>query len=439
MVFDLAHSFVDIFAGGLSSIKTIIFFLYLLILAFSFLILKNYSFKTLKWRWFGLGLGVMYLYGLILHIIYTTYNNLPITKFFVVGGNGEVSSSYLWHIHITKAFISQVLFYFGKINFQTMDAGGAYIGALSSPVFLLGALLLATLILQTLIYFVTSFKNLLKDKSKRQIVFLIIFYSIVSFSLIKTSIDGGMFNRGFWVSALFIILFILQKNKKLFNYHYYIITGFGVILSAMSFTKYGANFELASTAALVLLYNAILYGSQKKINNIVLISCFLLFLGSWWVYGIKDIISYKYSKTMLPVGSKAYIYNEAVRDVQILEIEKAQTIEQLTENLNKNIKYLPIMADEVNCQTGKPKISFSVTLISGTPLTKNYFSDSEDIIIKNEASLPFYNKWQTRLYVFLNPCLKETLSIINGELIKNNISNYFLLDMKIPREPSVLW
>lgn len=431
MIFDIFHSFVNIFAGGRSEIKTILFILYLLFLGAIYLDLKKYSFKTFRWIWFGLSLLAMYLYGLGLHIFHALSNKLPLTAFFVTGHNGEISCSSLQHTHIAKATIAQVASYFGKTKLQTTDAGGAYLGIAPDWLFLLGSILLVALILQAVLYFATSFKKLLdnKENDTRQKLFLILGYALISFSLIKTALDGGIFNRSFVIGLIFIAIFILKKRKKpLADYYYIVGPIIGVLFLSINFLSYGGHGTIAAPAALILLYTLVLYGSEKKIKSWILLLLFLFFLAGWWAFSIGDREIRAYSTIVLPAGSQAYFYDENDEKVKILEIERTQSIGQTSRSLHKNVNYLPLAADGVNCAKSKPRPKLSVTLITTSPLAKDAFTGTEDIRIINGASSGGGKRWQTDLRVLLNPCLLETLTIINGELHKNKIDDYLLIN-----------
>ncbi len=431
MIFDILHSFVNIFAGGRSEIKTILFILYLLFLGAIYLDLKKYSLRTFRWRWFGLSLLAMYLYGLGLHVFHALSNKLPLATFFVTGHNGEISCSSLQHTHIAKATIAQVASYLGKTKFQATDAGGAYLGIVPSWLFLLGSILLIALILQAILYFATSFKKLLDDRGKnvRQKSFLILGYALISFSLIKTALDGGIFNRGFIIGLIFIAIFILKERKWPLTRYYYII---GPIISAIflaiNFFSYGGHGTIAAPAALILLYTLVLYGSEKKIRSWILLLLFSFFMIGWWAFGVGDRDIRSYSSIILPAGSQAYFYDENKEKVKIIETERAQSIGQLSRRLRKNVNYLPLAADGINCFKGRPRPRLSITLITPTPLTKSAFANTEDVKILNGASSGDGTRWQTDLRVLLNPCLLETLTIINGELRKNNIADYLLVN-----------
>lgn len=431
MIFAIIHSFVNIFAGGLSGIKTLLFIIYLPALGIIYLALKSGRLKPLKWRWFGFSLLAMYLYGLGLYLFYALSNCLPLTKIFITGRNGEISLSFIRHNQVAKATIAQILSYFGKTELRTIDAGGAYLGIFPSWVFLLGSVLLAILILQAFLYFTASFRQILEDKNNRQKVFLIIGYAIASFSLIKTSIDGGIFDPGCGLSLLFIALFILRERKKSIVSSYFILPLAGLGLLSFFIFRYGHMIKMDYTAAMILLYAVILYGSEKKIKPWALALLSLSFLASWWICSGGDRDIYRYSKISLPAGSRVYIYDENARKEKIIEIERTQSIGETTKELGKNINYLPLIKTRIDCLKSAPRPAFAATLISREPLGEDTLISSRDIIISNKASWKYGKSWRTELRISLNPCLTEILPIVNGELKNNHIDDYLLIP-KLP-------
>jgi len=214
MVFNIFHSFLNIFAGGRSDIKTIIFFTYLLFLSILYLICKNFHLNKFKWKFFGISILLMYIYGFIIHVIYMLSNNLNITDYVITANNGSISSSVFYHTHIAKSIIGEFFNLFNKNDFQTIDAGSAYLGFFQSPIFIFGLLVLLTLILEAVYYFITSFRFFLVNKNIRQKIFLILGYAIISFSMIKTSIDGGILNPSFILGVIFILLYIFEEKGR---------------------------------------------------------------------------------------------------------------------------------------------------------------------------------------------------------------------------------
>jgi hypothetical protein len=429
---DILHSFVNIFAGGRSEIKVYLFVLYIIFLGVIYFSFQKKISIYLKWKWFGITLLITYFYGLILHIFYVLSNNLSLTDFIITGNNGEISSSVLWHTHLAKGFIGQIFSFLGKTNLQTMDAGGAYINLIPSPLLLLGSILLITIIIQAVFYFITSFRIFLKDKNARQKIFLSLGYILITFSLIKASIDGGIFNPSFGISITFVILFVLQTKEKIsvkYNAIYFVsVVLLLVSLYIDSTTLVSSGLLISSIATLISLYNLVLYGSEKKIYMKFIIPLIIIFISGWWVTSIRDREIYDYSVILLNKGQQVYIYNKENKNIETLEITKEQTVAELSKQLNRNITYMPITIPGITCMPKSSNKNFFVTLTSLNPIFKNTFIPSSFIGIKNENSVVKGKNWETKLLVSVNQCIPEILSVINGELLKNNINTYILVN-----------
>ncbi|MCX6754389.1 MAG: hypothetical protein NTU81_00985 [Candidatus Nomurabacteria bacterium] len=430
---DIAHSFVNIFAGGRSEIKTLLFFLYLLLIISIYYIFKKNSIKNIKWIYFGLSLVAMYIYGFILHIYYIVNNNLNITDFVITGNNGEISSSVFSHTHIAKAFIGQIFSLFGKNQFHTTDAGSAYIGIFPNYLFLFGSLLLIILIIQSIYYFGSSYKKILDHKNNRQKIFLIIGYSLVSFSLIKTSIDGGLFNPSFILGIIFVYLFILREKGKLSTNYYYIASLIGIILLFVSLyldtTIYNKlSLGLASTVSLFLLYTFVLYASESKIRLQFLFSILMLFMLSWWQASPRDRDIHDYSSILIQSGQEVYFYNENKKEIELLKVDHTESIAQLSKQLNKNITYTPISSPGLNCMKNSKPSNISFTLVTYYPISKNILTPSRFLEFKNNESIFVKSNWRTDFNAWINPCTPELLSVVDGELQKKNINTYMIVN-----------
>lgn len=433
MMLTILHSFVNIFAGGRSDIKTFLFFLYLVLLSVIFILFKKYSFKSFRWIWFGITLLSMYIYGLVLHIFYIFSNNLKLSDFILTGNNGEISSSVFYHTHIAKGVIGQIFSLFGKNQFPTTDAGNAYVGIFPSWILLIGSTLFIFILFQAVYYFISSFKKIILNVNNRQKVFLILGYALITFSLIKTSIDGGIFNSGFIISTIFIILFILRKNGKFLMKHYYFLTSIGFILLFIglyidSSSYYYYFLPLLSFASLFLLYTLVFYLTEHKINSQFLFILIILFLSGWWMTSVRDRSFYDYSQTLLAKDGSVYIYNSDKKEVETLKVAQNQSILQLSKTLDKNITYIPVVVPGVLCMEKAVDKEIYFNLITSFPINKDKFTPSLFIKIKNKESIFNGKNWETKLEVTLNPCTPESLSVIDGELQKNGINSYLMIN-----------
>ena len=432
MLISTLHSFVNIFAGGRSEIKTVIFILYLALLMVVHLLFRQTKPRSLKWRWFGLALAAMYIYGLALQIFYILSNNLSWTDYFITGNNQEISSSTIWHSHIAKAVIGQIFSLAGRTRLETMDAGSAYLGIIPCWVFLLGAVILIVLICQAILFFSTSFRSMLAGRTRRQQYFLILSYAIVSFSLIKTSIDGGLLTSSFVIGLFFIIALIARQRGKLAINYYYLAVLLGALLLFISlYLDHSGNNNgllLATVAAQLILCVVILYGSEEQIDPWFLTIFLVLFVASWWVASARDRDIYSYSQISLSPGKEIYFYSENDREVETLKIEQTRSIAQIIQKLGRNISYLPVTVPGLTCMKNAPYHKFSVDLISSSRILANSLLSSHFMKIYNRDSVRHGKRWQTALTIFFHPCLPEGLSVIDGELKKNNIDNYLLVN-----------
>ncbi len=366
-----------------------------------------------------------------MYVFYALSNHLLLSDFFITGNNSEVSSSTIWHTHVAKGVMGQIIALFSKTNFTTMDNGGAYIGLIPSSVFLFGSLLFVIIILQAIVYFATSFKTFLIDKNNRQKIFIILGYIIISFSLIKRSIDGGMLNPDFIVSMIFIILFVLRSKGMPLTRYYYLISAVGITLLFiglyLDFFSYGSSLGIASIAVIILLYNLILYASEKKLSLKFLIPIIILFISGWWMASSRDRNIYDYSRIVLQKGQQIYTYNEKSKQIETSKIEQPESIAQISKQLGKNITYAPITVPGITCMVSAPRSKISARLITREPIYQSTFASSPYLKIESKTSIAIGKKWQTNITASVDPCLPDALAVINGELEESSINNYILV------------
>ena len=431
MIINILHSFTNIFAGGRSEIKIILFIIYTLFFLTIFFIFKNKENGYLKGKYVFLSFLVTYIYGFLLYVFIIIQNKINIFDFFITAGSGELSSSSIYHTHIAKSFFGQIFSLFNKTKLETMDAGGAFIGLIPSIFLYLGILLFIVSVILTIIHFKNSFLKQIRDKETRQKIFLLSGYIVITFSIIKTSIDGGMFHPNLIIAIFFIVLFYLREKGKDINKYYYIIifTTTALILSSLyidSF-KYGNGLFVSSFATTSLLYSIFLYGSEKKIRLQFLIPLIILFLISWFSSSIRDREIYNYGKIQTEKGQEIYFYNEEEGLIKNYIIEENQEIISISNKLNKNITYQPITIPGTTCMLKSPREKISFELRTEEPI-KNLFKHLDFVSIKNSESSFNGKNWATKIDFYMNSCTPEPLSVINGELLKNNIKKYFILN-----------
>ncbi len=205
----MIHGVVNIFAGGRSTVKVVLFLIYVLVLGLVSLpyIAKQLQKYKIRAEWLLTSFITAFAYNLILLIAYFRKIGVSISDFVITFNNGEISSTALLHSHILKGFNGLLLKFFGYQVQENIDTGWAFIGLIPNFWFWLGGILgLACLILS-----IIKFSELFHEQKNRPWVFFVL-YAVTTFTLLKNLIDGGVFNREAPI-ALSALMFILLSSK----------------------------------------------------------------------------------------------------------------------------------------------------------------------------------------------------------------------------------
>ncbi len=182
----IAHSIVDIFAGGRSTVKLNLYLFYTLFLCVLFLIVQKFNFKIPKIQnFYILGLIIStFAYNLLLIYIFFKKFDFKLNSFVITFHNGEISSTTLLHNHLMKGFNALILGPFGLANNENVDTGFAFIGLIHNIWFLIGGAMVVLCSILLIIKFLELNKIYYGQQHKWQSLYIIIF-SIITFSLIK--------------------------------------------------------------------------------------------------------------------------------------------------------------------------------------------------------------------------------------------------------------
>lgn len=436
----LIHSFVNIFAGGRSETKVFLFVVYTILLFLIYKIVKNKKpLKEFKWKWFGVSLVGLYLYGVFLHIAYTKILGVSITDFIITGNNAEISSSTLPHTHVAKGIVGIVLSKLGYADLTKVDAGSAYIGFIPSILFYIGSILLLVVLAQALWYFASSYYSKIKDKNARQKIFLILGYAILSFSIIKTSIDGGILNYGFYIGALFIWVFYKRESGGLDQKYYYLLTFLALVFLVTNLLIIdidpNLSLTLAGLVSITLLYEIILYLSEKNIRLQFLIPIVLIFLGSWWQAGARDLDIYNYGQNIVESGQYFYSYDKDSNEIVKKDLEKNSSIHNIIKDMGKNESYLPVTVPGITCMEKAPAQIVTMDLLTKEPIKNNIIGQKDFINFVNKTSVLYGKYWRTNFVINMNPCLPEPLSVVDGMIRKSGIDTYIIINPIFDDEP----
>lgn len=424
-MFWILHSFVNIFAGGRSDSKTILFLLYLTLLLL-FIYLSKKMVRKIPMIYGILSLGLLYIYGLISHIFLSRYYGVSLRDFVITGNNGEISSTTLSHIHEAKGVVGFILSKLGIGQLQSIDAGGAYSHTLSSWWFFIGSVLLISSIVFTVLS-IWNFTNQYTKENKTKNILFILWYAVVSFALVKTAIDGGIMSP--ILLAIFSSIFVfghMQKQRDnrpiLLSVFAISIVSFVIVLTFSNWSFGIVLMQVIGTLLLLTNISIFIFGAPKRIY---IISALALFLISWWMASSRDQSIFKYGQTIINQKSYYLFYDDNDALVQRGEIDKDTTIKDITKLKNKNISYAPISVPGKTCNENSLPNFADVTIKTDKPLEsiQNSF-----IFIKNKDQFFDGRFWQTKTTIIMTPCLPEPLTVIDGVLRKQGFDFYVMVN-----------
>ncbi len=449
------HTLVDVFAGGRSSVKVDLFFVYVILLSTIALVLgKGEILSQLKIRNFWVLLSVLatFTYSTALMIVFYRHWGLDISDFVVVLHNGEVTSTMLLHNHIMKGFNGWVLHWFGMAGQENLDAGYSLLHLLPNTYYLVGGVFFAV----AAVFLILKFVELYKKQQGHNLLFIVL-YSTVSFSLLKNMLDGGVLNRETPLALAGLCFILLWTTPAKFKDIYKVL--------AWSFSPLAVYLGV-----ILILWQAKLiaiYIFTATIFPMILFVVLLLTLAWWWVMGFNaksrvgavlllcSIVSFYFpisnsvetylgSRRVLssegafvalyknpevqPAQQSTWVAQEQFNNLtvyQFLPIQPARINEVLTSN-NLVPNYKPITIPGYNCLPvlGTRSLSFTVSSpnqMNTSPTTGRFGRLS---MIKE---LPKVNKlYQYRVTVDFSACTPRILNIVQELLRSQGREPFFI-------------
>ena len=300
------------------------------------------------------------------------------------------------------------------------------------PLIYIGFIFLMLVLIQALWYFASSFYIKIRGKNNRKKIFLILGYAILSFSIIKTSIDGGFLNYGFYISGLFIWAFLKREKNGFKQKYYHLFTGFALLLLISNLLVIKADpglaLLLAGLSSLILLYEVMLYLSEEKIRLQFLIPIIFVFLGAWWQAGTRDFDIYNYGQNTIASNQAFYFYNKDKKEVEKKIEDNEVLIHEIIAGMDKNESYLPVTVPGITCMEKSPAQNVTMDLLTKEPIKNKVVGQKDFINFNNQSSLPYGTLWRTSFVVNMNPCLPEPLSVLDGMIRKSGINTYIIVN-----------
>jgi hypothetical protein len=230
LVFNFVHALVNIFAGGRSSIKVVLFLLYLAALFILAAVVRRQRkiFRVAKPLLLGV-LAAAYVLNLASFFVFTATVHLKASDYAVVFNRDEISSTQLFHNHTLKGAAGIVLNLAHRGSQENVDTGLAFVGLLPDGLLYSGAILFLAACTLFVYWFMMTIPQY---RVKKNVAAFILLYSIVSFSLMKNILDGGLLNHEVPIALAGLLLLLYPQRRKVWIAAGAIIGGYVALYGA---------------------------------------------------------------------------------------------------------------------------------------------------------------------------------------------------------------
>jgi hypothetical protein len=428
--FIFIHSLVNIFAGGRNEIKTFLFLAYAILLTLLTKIkFKKQIIKLKDKLIFIIPVIAGFLINVLSYIIFVKQNGLSLISWHVVFSGMEESSTSLLHNHVLKGGIGYIFQLLGINYFENMDAGTVFINTMPKLIFIGEIILVSFLIFWAISFFIKKIQTV-NDKIKP---LFIIFYAIITFSIIKNIVDGGLFNNETFVSLAFLIGLLFNKKRWVKYLKIFVLIAYP--LAILVFYLLGF-FNVAGNTTGVLVNNLIIfvvyasflftfeYYFTKPLNRQGIL---LLILTSLMVFFVayNDLTIIGYRLTTITDNDPAIV--GVYRDITDPEYTKVSTIGRLKFyqispgkeiNVNEILKkydlkdnFFPLSFPYRNCFPNGPRNTFIYEITVKKPIDPDQWQNN-DVIIKSELINSVGDNYRYNITMYVSPCLPRVINII---------------------------
>jgi hypothetical protein len=437
---------INIFAGGRSASKVFLFLFYLLFLAVLAIFLKQQKrLVSVKQKiWFLVSVIVGYALNFFSWIFLVKKFNMKLSDWALFFNQSEISSSGLLHNHNLKGCVGLVLKFLGFSGFENLDAGTAFLDILPTPLFLFAIIVIIFLLFWAVYFFTKSY-----DPENKFKYFYLFFYAIITFSLIKNIVDGGIFNFEAFVSLAFFVLLLFGCQKK-YRIATIVLLGFYLLLNILfyifgffdqSSAKQDFLMNLVSTLAYAALLSWLAYVIYRKKINRLAVLILILTLGLLFFPFLRDFSLWRYDYYKITPGNSAILatYNKIENDnyipagqVGALLIYKFTSdntvlVKDIIEEQEILDNFYPLVFPYVNCLPhGLPdEYHFDLIAFDEIDFSKNKNSNVSlsSSLIKRDLNYYLYN-----VEMKIKPCLPRHINVIDEVLSEIGAQKVILLN-----------
>ncbi len=325
---EFLHIFVNIFAGGRSEVKVYLFLVYFSTILILFICrrlkLKAGSFTSEKvlQKVFFVSISVLFAMGVAAQVVLVNDLHTGLMDRVVVYNNNDVSATSMYHIHTMKGAMALLLTPFVQEQVVGVDIGNAFTGLYPNYFFVFAIIILFAAIVSSLGLFWKKVRHTHQNKG----VWFAVAYAIFAFSILKNTIDGGLFNIETIPALLSMYLLLSYEKKTKHHFVFGFLTFTAILLIALEIILvYRENvvqtpFSIPHLIGACTLFACLLYiqvENKTKLYNTLFL---LVFISGMYIATERGIDDLQYAETIVNKGSMVMVYSAFPVDVAGLEL-----------------------------------------------------------------------------------------------------------------------
>jgi len=327
------------------------------------------------------------------------------------------------------------LFNHNNPTYENLDIGTAYLNLMPNIMFIVGIFLFIILFLVFIFYFIILIKKINKDPNLNKISFILL-YSIISFSILKNFLDGGLLNHetiGIIISLSIILFFY---NRKIINISAILLSAifiYDIFINESSWYLY-----ILSVIGIISLIFLIFIIYKKDVRNMLFPFITFFIICSFNLYQKIETSSYRKLKTeeqTLVIAifqtkklNGVFIERELIGDMKILESQNHhyKTINDLLIDLKINDNYRPVAIEWITCNPQGSKLSYTFTF--KTTRKPDYLKTSKSIY--NLIISPTEENFVYNAKLEIDPCIPRLDNFLIESLKDAGLKNFFIYNIK---------
>ncbi len=440
-VFLFIHSFINIFAGGRSFTKVVLFLVYLLLILLA--INLKVALPKIKDRWKNVLVGAVllaYLLNIGSFIWFYHHYGFNYQDYVIAENHGELSSTKLLHNHTFKVVSGTILSFTHKANQENIDTGYAFVGMVPDWVAWAGIILIIVVLYLLAWQFLSAWQQ---EKFPR--LYGLIF-AIVTFSIVKNIVDGGPFTHEAAVSIPLFVYLVFRgkawlKNAILIWALFYVALVVGCYWLGMYSGFSDFSFQLYLICLYAFAMMALFYVSWGKAVNRPALLCGI-FIALMFYYPLSadlSLASYRHQA----IGDEGALvglfhdpHNPAYKPVKILGNmtiysylpDQHTTVGQILNEQDLLDNFQPVTVPGETCLTHGSRTRFDFVLSTFEqfhPVTVKEMFNS----IKELGSDHGLFRYQVELA--FPQCWPREVNVVEQYFLSAGLHNFFISDLEI--------